>query len=190
MKTSLAALTAAAVVLAGCNPLDPSGTLQARWVTAGDTAEVTMPVTATWCVGAGRLDIRAAAGDTGLGLTLFATDSAALAGRYPVIEPGSRVTVRPSAVVALRWMSKVVLQGWWGDSGLAAVAGGRVRGLSGSGEAWLTSGLGPDSVTALTFGFRGVRVRNDTLCDAPPVPLPPKEAPPDSGEAVPVAGVH
>jgi hypothetical protein len=66
------------------------------------------------------------------------------------------------------------------------LSGGRVRGLSGRGEVWLVSGLGPDSVTALEFSFRGLRVVNDTLCDAPTLPV---GVPLDSGGTLPAPGV-
>lgn len=176
----------ALVMAAACNPLGRSGTLTARWTTPVDTAAVTMPVTGTWCVGPGRLDLRAAVGDTGLGLAIFPSDSSALAGTYPVVQPGGQIQVRPGAGVALRWMGKVVVQGWWGDSGSVTLAGGSLRGLSGNGTVWLVSGLGLDSVTALEFSFRGVRVRNDTLCDVPVLPV---AIPLDSAEILPDAGV-
>lgn len=171
---------------AACNPLDRSGTLTARWTTPTDTASVTMPVTGTWCVGPGRLDLRAAAGDTGLGLAIYPTDSVALAGTYPILVPDAQLQVRPSAAAALRWMSKVLIQGWWGDSGSVTLEGGTLRGLSGTGQVSLVSGLGPDSVTALEFTFRGVRVRNDTLCDAPVMPV---AIPVDSAGTLPAPGV-
>ena len=161
----------ALLLLSGCNPLGGAGTLTARWITPADTATVTMPVTGRWCVGPSRLDLRAAVGDTGLGLAIFPSDSAALAGTYAILPPGGQVQVRPSAGVALRWVGKVLVQGWWGDSGSVVVSGGRLRGLSGTGQAWLISGLGPDSVTTLEFSFRGVRFSNDTLCDAPVLPV-------------------
>jgi hypothetical protein len=145
-----------------------------------------VPVTGRWCVGPGRLDLRATAGDTGLALALYPMDSVGLAGVYPVFEPGGPVQVRPGAAVALRWMGKVLVQGWWGDSGSVTLSGGRVRGLSGRGEVWLVSGLGPDSVTALEFSFRGLRVVNDTLCDAPTLPV---GVPLDSGGTLPAPGV-
>ena len=160
-----AALPVMAIVFAvrRCNPLDRSGTLTARWTTPTDTASVTMPVTGTWCVGPGRLDLRAAAGDTGLGLAIYPTDSIALAGTYPILAPDGQCRCARARPSALRWMSKVLVQGWWGDSGSVTLEGGRLRGLSGTGQVWLVSGLGPDSVTALEFNFRGVRVRNDTF---------------------------
>lgn len=183
------ALAAAASLLAvACNPLSGTGTLQAKWTTpAGDSAAVTMPVTGRWCVGPGRLDIRAAAGDTGVGLAVFASDSSALEGRYLVMHPDVRVTIRPASLVALRWMSKITVEGWWGDSGSVTLSGGAVRGLSGSGKVWLVSGLGPDSLTTLDFSFRGVRVQNDTLCDVPALPV---AIPVDSTATLPPSGVH
>ena len=97
-----------------------------------------------------------------------------------------QIQVRPSAAVALRWVSKVMIQGWWGDSGSVTLAGRSFRGLSGNGTAWLVSGLGSDSVTALEFSFRGVRVRNDTECDAPVLPV---AIPLDTAVTLPDPGV-
>ncbi len=151
----------------GCNPLDDTGTLTAHWTVPGDTAATTrsMPATGRWCVGPGRLDIRATSGDTGLGIALYASDSSAMAGTYTVLAPGGQLQVRPSAGVALRWVGKVLVQGWWGDSGTVTLSGGPVRGLSGSGAVSLVSGRDQDSAIALAFQFRGVRVQNDALCD-------------------------
>lgn len=176
-------------VAAGCNPLGGDGRLTARWTASGDTSTATLsaPVTGRWCVGPGRLDLRAVAGDTGLGLVIYPSDSSAIHGDYTVLSPESRLQVRPSAAVALRWVGKVMVQGWWGDSGSVTLAGGPVRGLSGRGAARLVSGLGPDSVTTLAFEFSGVRVRNDTLCDAPKLPV---AIPIDSTETPPAPGVH
>ena len=167
-RAGMAALALA--VAAGCNPVG-GGTVAARWVTAGDTAVITMPATAAWCVRERRLDLRASVGDTGLGLALFPPDSILVPGEYPVMVPGGMVRVRPTARVALRWMSKVIIQGWWGDSGAVRITEASPRALSGSGVGWLVSGLGPDSVTTLDFEIRGVRVRTDTLCDLQPTPV-------------------
>ncbi len=176
------------LLVAGCNPLGGSGTLTARWTSPGDTTAVlvTMPVTGRWCVGPSRLDVRAAAGDTALGLTIYPSDSSAMDGTYTVLAPGGQIQVRPSAAVALRWVGKVLVQGWWGDSGSVRLAGGPVRGLSGNGTAWLISRLGPDSVTSLEFEFRGVRVRNDTLCDRSALPV---AVPLDSAGSATTSGV-
>lgn len=176
-------LPALVLGLAACNPLGGGGELRAHWTVPGDTAvvDISMPVTGRWCVGSGRLDVRAAAGDTGIGLAIYPSDSAALTGTYAVFAPGGQVQVRPSAGVALRWVGKVVVQGWWGDSGAVTITGGRVRGLSGTGSVHLVSGIEPDTSIALEFSFRGLRVSSDTLCDAPvlpvAVPIEPRPAP-------------
>jgi hypothetical protein len=186
----LAGVSALALcVAAGCHPLGGDGRLTARWTAPGDTstATLTAPVTGRWCVGPDRLDIRAVAGDTGLGLVIYPSDSSAMHGEYTVLSPERRLQVRPSAAVALRWVGKVMVQGWWGDSGSVTLAGGPVRGLSGRGAARLVSGLDPDSVTTLAFEFSGVRVRNDTLCDAPDRPAP---DPTDSTGSPPPPGVN
>ena len=176
----------ALLLAAGCNPLSDSGTLSAHWTVPGDTAaaSLSMPVTGRWCVGPSRLDIRAASGDTGLGIALYPSDSSAMAGTYTVLAPGGQLQVRPSAGVALRWVGKVLVQGWWGDSGTVTLSGGPVRGLSGSGAVSLVSGRDQDSAIALAFEFRGVRVQNDTLCDRPEV-----EASPDSSGTLTDDGV-
>lgn len=179
-------LVGVVVAAMACTPFGGSQ-LEAHWRTPTDTADVRMPVTATWCVGPSRLDLRATAGDTGLGISIFPPDSSTLAGTYVVLEPSSQVEVRPAARVALRWMSKVLMQGWWGDSGSVTLEMGRMGGLSGAGSVRLLSGLGPDSLTTLSFHFRGVRVQNDTGCDAPAEPSAP---PPDSAGPRPVPGVH
>jgi hypothetical protein len=157
----------------GCNPFATSGNLTAHWKVPGDStpAAITMPVTARWCVGPSRLDIRAVAGDTGLGVAIYPSDSSALGGDYIVLAPDSQLQIRPSARVALRWVGKVLVQGWWGDSGSVTLAGSPIRGLSGHGAVWLISGITPDSVLSLEFEFTGVRTRNDTLCDVPVLPV-------------------
>jgi hypothetical protein len=163
-------LAACSLVLAACVPAG-GGTLHAHWATASDTADLTMPATATWCPAAGRLDIRASSGDTGVGLAIFPTDSGEGPGDYSIVEPGGPVHFRPSAAVALRWFGKVQVLGWWGDSGAVSVAGKPGGPLSGQGTGRMLSGLGPDSTVYLTLRFRGLEVRTDTLCDAPPPPL-------------------
>jgi hypothetical protein len=175
------------LAMAACNPLGRPGLLTAHWTYGADTVAATMPVTAVWCVGAGRLDLRATSGDTGLAAAIYASDSSALPGEYPVMAPRGQLTVRPSAAVAVRWVGKVQVQGWWGDSGSVTLTGGAVRGLSGSGQVRLVSGLGPDSVADLGFAFRGIRFRSDTACDVPSLPVGvPIEPSPDTGQP----GVH
>jgi hypothetical protein len=174
-------LTAGALLLAGCLPAGGRGTLHAHWAAAADTADLTMPATATWCPGPRRLDIRATAGDTGVGLAIYPVDSGEMGGDYSIVEPGGPVHFRPSAGVALRWFGKVQINGWWGDSGSVTIAGKPGGPLSGQGTGRLISGLGADSTVYLALRFRGLMVRTDTLCDAPASP----QAPPTDSAAAP-----
>ncbi|HQR18046.1 MAG TPA: hypothetical protein PK948_06730 [Gemmatimonadales bacterium] len=152
---------------AACSPAGGRGTLTARWGSGADSASLTMPATATWCPLPNRYDIRAFVDDTAFGMAVYPVDTTALSGSYSVLEPGGPVQVRPAAAVALRWMGKVEVQGWWGDSGSVSFANSAGGGLSGSGQAWLVSNLGPDSVMHLEFSFHGLRVKSDSLCDLP-----------------------
>ena len=77
-----------------------------------------------------------------------------------------------------------------GGFGSVTFTSSALGGLSGSGQAWLVSNLGPDSVTPLEFSFRGLRVKTDTLCDAPQLPT---GAPVDSAATAgtpPAPGIH
>jgi len=163
--------------------------MSAHWMTAADTIDLTMPATATWCTGPARLDIRASAGDTGVGLAVYPVDSLALAGDYSIVEPGGPVSFRPSAAVAVRWVGKVQVFGWWGDSGAVTLAGKRVGRLSGQGAGRMVSSIGPDSTIHFTVQFRGLPVQVDSACDAPAPPAAPR---PDSGApppALPAPGI-
>ena len=165
-----------ALLLVACGPAG-GGTMQARWTTVADTFDVTMPARATWCPAPQRLDIRATAGDTGVGLAIYPVDSTGLAGDYSIVEPGGPVHFRPSAAVAIRWFGKVQVFGWWGDSGAVTLSGKPGRRLSGQATGRLISSLGPDSTIALSLRFRGLRVETDSLCDAAaPAPAPPSDS--------------
>ena len=179
---------AALAAMAACNPEGGRATLTARWVVAAESASITMPATVTWCPDPGRFDLRAFEGDTALGVAVYPEGTTSVAGSYPVLAPGGPVQIRPAAAVALRWMDKAAIQGWWGDSGAVSFTSGPLGGISGSGQLRLVSNLGPDSVTPLEFTFRGLRVKTDTLCDAPrlPVGIPldsaaPADSPPAPG---------
>jgi hypothetical protein len=141
-----------------------------------DTIDLTMPATATWCPAPQRLDIRATAGDTGVGLAIYPVDSTGLAGDYSIVEPGGPVHFRPSSAVAVRWFGKVQVFGWWGDSGAVTLSGKRGGRLSGQGAGRLVSSLGPDSTIHLSLRFRGLRVGTDTLCDAAVAAPPPSDS--------------
>lgn len=180
---------AVAMVVAACNPEGRRGTLTAHWGSGTDSASLTMPATATWCPGPSRYDVRAFVGDTAFGMAVYPVDTAGLSGSYAVLAPGGSVQVRPAAALALRWIGKSEIQGWWGDSGSVSFSSGTLGGLSGSGQARLMSGLGPDSVIPVEFRFRGLRVKTDSLCDAPQLPVGTPVDSPAAPGAPPAPGV-
>ena len=87
-----------------------------RW-TGADTASFSARAVAEWCAPRHLLEIRAVAGDTGVGIALYPPDTVD-AGRYPIRRPDVADTiVPPSAAVALRWFSQTTVMGFQGDSG-------------------------------------------------------------------------
>jgi hypothetical protein len=87
-----------------------------RW-TGADTASFSARAVAEWCAPRHLLEIRAVAGDTGVGIALYPPDTVE-AGRYPIRRPDVADTiVPPSAAVALRWFSQTMVMGFQGDSG-------------------------------------------------------------------------
>jgi hypothetical protein len=107
----------------GCRSAAPSGAegrLSVRW-TGPDTATFSSRAVAEWCASLHLLEIRAIAGDSGIGLVLYPADSVQ-AGAYPVRRPNTADTARsPSAAVALRWFSKTAILGYQADTGRVTV---------------------------------------------------------------------
>jgi hypothetical protein len=104
---------------AGCTskPEGPRGPRVAvRW-TGADTAAFSARAVAEWCAPLHLLEIRAVAGDTGVGIALYPPDTLE-AGRYPIRRPDlADTTLLPSAALALRWFSQTTVMGFQGDSG-------------------------------------------------------------------------
>jgi hypothetical protein len=87
-----------------------------RW-TGADTASFSASAVAEWCASLHLLEIRAVAGDTGVGIALYPPDTID-AGRYPIRRPDVADTaLPPSAALALRWFSRTTVMGFQGDSG-------------------------------------------------------------------------
>jgi hypothetical protein len=103
------------------------------------------------------LEIHAAAGDTGMGLALYARDTVE-AGQYPVRRPDVADTaLPPSAAVALRWFSQTTVMGYQGDSGRVTLeheADGSLAGRFNVGARPFVTG----SRLHLTGQFEGLRV--------------------------------
>jgi hypothetical protein len=130
--------------------------LSARW-TGADTAAFSGPAVAEWCAPLRILEIRAAAGDTGLGIAFYPPDTLH-AGAYPVRRRDLADTaLSPSAAVALRWFSQTTVMGYQGDSGLVTLerqADGTLAGRFNVGARPFVTG----SRLHLTGDFEGVRV--------------------------------
>ena len=97
-----------------------TGRLSVRW-TGPDTVALSATAVAQWCSSLHLLEIRATAGDTGIALVLYPSDTID-AGVYPVRRPDVADTTRPpSAAVAVRWFSQTTVMGYQGDTGRVIV---------------------------------------------------------------------
>jgi hypothetical protein len=138
------------VALACTKPADGTRTgprLTVRW-TGADTAAFGASATAERCDTLHLIEIRAIAGDTGVGLALY--DSGTVRpGSYPIRPPAAADSAAPAAALAVRWFSQTAVQGFQGDSGqlsLRRAADGDLSGtftakahaISGSGRLELT----------------------------------------------------
>jgi hypothetical protein len=112
-----------AAVAFACHPESggpAEGHLAVRW-TGPDTAAFSSSAVAEWCASLHLLEIRAVAGDTGMGIVLYPADTIT-PGVFPVRRPDVADTTRPpSAAVALRWFSKTMIMGYQGDTGRVTV---------------------------------------------------------------------
>jgi hypothetical protein len=120
---------------------------------------------AEWCPPLDLLEIRAVAGDTGIGLALFRRGGIE-PGSYPVKRPEVADSAPPSAAVALRWFSKTAVQGFQGESGSVTLRRGADRALSGrfTAAARAINGSGGIKVSGV---FEGLIVRPATRGCAP-----------------------
>jgi len=176
------ALVTALGLAAGCTAGDAGGLggprLEVRW-TGADTAAFGARATAEWCDSLKLLEIRAMAGDTGVGLALYPRGGIE-PGTYPIRRPEVADTTPPAAAIALRWFSQAAVRGFRGDSGelsLRRVAGGALSGRF-SATAHAVSG---GERLSLTGSFDGLHARPAARgCAAPP---PPGSAPPPPASA-------
>ncbi|HET6578497.1 MAG TPA: hypothetical protein VFG66_09245 [Gemmatimonadales bacterium] len=122
------------VLGAGCGkqaPAAPAGPrLETRW-TGGDTAGFAAPAVGEWCDTLDLLEIRAAAGDTGIALAIYPGDSVQ-PGDYPIRPPDVADTASPSAAMALRWVAQTAVRGFRSDSGTLTLHRAADGALSGS----------------------------------------------------------
>ena len=100
---------------AACGKVGSAPRLAADWV-GSDTGRISASPTASWCPVAGRLEVKAARGDTGFGLVLYPVSDLA-AGTYPAFDPGVDTVHRPGATGAARWFTERDVVGYQSDSG-------------------------------------------------------------------------
>jgi len=133
--------------------------LEVRW-TGADTSAFSAPATAERCDTLELLQIRAIAGDTGIGLAVYRRGGVET-GSYQIRKPEVAETMPPSAAVGLRWFSRTAVQGFQADSGeleLTQASGGDLSGRF-TARAHAITG---NARLKLTGSFDGVRVRPAT----------------------------
>jgi hypothetical protein len=138
-------------------PREPTGPrLESRW-SGTDTASFTGPAVAEWCDSLDLLELRAVAGDTGLALAVYRTDTIQ-PGEYPIRPPDVADTTPPSAALALRWFSRMAVRGVRSDSGTLTLRRAADGVLSGSFRAQ-ARGVSDAGRLTVTGSFAGLRVR-------------------------------
>jgi len=138
--------------------------LETRW-TGSDTAGFAAPAVAEYCDSLNLVEIRAAAGDTGIAILIFPKDRVQ-SGDYPIRHPDVADTVPVSAAVALRWVALTSVRGFRGASGRLTLRRGPGGALSGSFAAGAGAVSGPGRLT-VTGSFEYVPVRPATRGCAP-----------------------
>ena len=117
---------------AGCSPKPNErelGQITIRWDGSRE-GSLSGPASAGWCPVLRLLQIRSIRGDTGVALALYPGETLG-AGSYRIVEPVKAESVLPAAGIAVRWLSRNVVQGFQGDSGqleLKRSAAGRLSG--------------------------------------------------------------
>jgi hypothetical protein len=154
--------------------------LEVRW-TGADTAAFSARATAEWCDSLKLLEIRAMAGDTGVGLALYPRGGLE-PGVYPIRRPEIADTTPPAAAVALRWFSQAAVRGFRGDSGELSLRRAPGGTFSGQFTATAHAVLGGERLS-LTGSFDDLRERPATRGCATPRPDP-APALPDSTQGV------
>ena len=142
MRSALA-VVGVALLAAGCDfGPDP---MRVVWQRDTVSAEFSLPVHAVWCQEGGWLELVGARSDTGVALALFPSDTT-VTGRYPIVLPLERAdSIRPVAVVAVRWFSHDELLSFEGVEGEVVIEH-TVEGLTGRYHARLRAPVGVDSL--------------------------------------------
>lgn len=165
-------IPAVLVVMTGCGRGHPAVT--ASW-TGADTGALVASAVATWCPGQRLLEITAIRGDSGLSLVAYPAASWS-AGIFPLFDPLTDSTRRPSAAMAVRWVTLDQVVGYRSVGGVARLA--RVNGtVSGTVSGRMLRSGSVSNTLAVELHF-------------PAVPLDSAvgSCPPDSGHVAPPPG--
>src|SRR5919106_39857 len=107
-----------------------TGHLELHW-NGPQAGSIAGPTSAGWCALRKVLQVRVIQGDTGIALAVY-PGKALEGGVYPVVDPVKAESVPPAASVALRVVTKNLVQGFRGDSGRVNLESSRSRRFSGS----------------------------------------------------------
>ncbi|MFL5403564.1 MAG: hypothetical protein ACJ8BF_12175 [Gemmatimonadales bacterium] len=149
--------------------------IEVHW-TGADQGKVSGTATAEWCSLLRLLEVQALAGDTGVALAIYPTDTLA-AGKYPVMDPAKAESLPPAAGLALRWPTQTSIKGFQGESGSVVLERSGSGQLSGS-VAAVARSITDNGRLRVTGTFRDLTVRpstrgcvragRDTARNAPP----------------------
>ena len=120
MKRAACGLLAILAPAIGCKPAQPA--LTASW-SGSDSGRLVAPAVATWCQERRLLEISAVADDSGLAVIAYPGPNGML-GTFPLFDPLTDSTRRPSAAVAVRWPKVDMVLGYRSIDGVAHLTGG------------------------------------------------------------------
>lgn len=149
-----------------CRDDDPTGPgrIALTW-TGADTGQLRVPALARWCGNDSVVEITGVAGDSGVAVAMLPRDSALTPGELPVGMP-LPARIRPSARVALRWVSETLTEGYYGLQGTVTIDSG--SSLSGRVDATLRS-INDGGEINLSGTFTGISVQpgSEESCGLP-----------------------
>jgi hypothetical protein len=152
---------------AGCGPKPnevKQGQITLRWDGPLEGG-LSGPAKADWCPALRLLEIQSIHGDTGVALALYPVDTVG-PGSYRIVEPVRAESFPPAASIAVRWLSRNVVQGFQGDSGQLDLERSAAGQLSGRVHARARSVVDTQQI-ALTGTFQGLRPLTDSLRCSP-----------------------
>ena len=181
--TSLAFMIAGLVLACDqrIRPAGVKGQMSIQWSGSVDGNVTAAPATATWCEVRRLLEIRSIRGDTGIALAVYPT-TRPTGGSYRIVEPAKAESVPPAAGVAVRWLTRNLVQGFRGDSGQLQLERSSTGQLSGRVQARARSVVDTQRIQ-LTATFRDLTPVLDPLSCAPVDTTDEDLTPEDAGEA-------